>query len=107
VIYTPSVTANRKVMQLNSKIDLRAAGGVPPLRQIYRIIPEERQGGVGVSWFVPNFTAHGELLGNDPRFDEFMEQAERLDALYPSIKVVGGEEIDDHVPHAGASNAAF
>jgi hypothetical protein len=37
----------------------------------------------------------------------YLAQAERLEALYPSIKVVGAEEIDDHVPHAGASNAAF
>jgi hypothetical protein len=95
-------------MQLNSKIDLRAAAGVPPLRQIYRIIPEERNAGQAVSWFVPNFTAAGELLEKDPRFDEFMTQAERLSELYPAIKVVGGgEEIDDHVPHAGASNAAY
>jgi len=107
VIYVPSVTANRKVMQLNSKIDLRAAAGIPPLRQIYRIVPEERNAGQAVSWFVPNFTAAGELDVEDERFEEFMEQAGRLEALYPSIKVVGGEEIDDHVPHAGASNAAF
>jgi|GEM_PF-7064268 len=107
VIYTPSVTANRKIMQLNSKVDLRAAAGVPPLRQIYRIVPEERQGGLGVSWFVPNFTAFGEIPEGDERFEEYMAQAERLEALYPSIKVVGAEEIDDHVPHAGASNAAF
>jgi hypothetical protein len=107
VIYTGSVTANRKIMQLNSKIDLRAAAGVPPLRQIYRIIPEERNAGQAVSWFVPNFTAAGELLEKDPRFDEFMTQAERLSELYPAIKVIGGEEIDDHVPHAGASNAAY
>jgi len=107
VIYVPSVTANRKVMQLNSKIDLRAAAGIPPLRQIYRIVPEERNAGQAVSWFVPNFTAAGELDVEDERFEEFMEQAGRLEALYPSIKVVGGEEIDDHVPHAGTSNAAF
>ena len=109
VIYTGSVTANRKIMQLNSKIDLRAASGTPPLRQIYKVWPEERQGGAGISWFVPNFTAAGELPKDDKRFDEFMAQAERLDALYPSLKVVGGEAegLDDSIPHAGASNAAY
>ena len=108
VIYTGSVTANRKIMQLNSKIDLRAAGGIEPLRQIYRLWPEERQGGQGISWFVPNFTAAGELSRSDPAFAEFMAQAERLDALYPSIKVVGGDDqMDDSIPHAGAANAAF
>jgi len=107
VIYTGSVTANRKIMQLNSKIDLRAAAGVPPLRQIYRITAEERQGGQGISWFVPNFTAAGEIP-DGPEFDEFMSQAERLDALYPSIKVIGSDGIDDQIPdRAGASNAAY
>ncbi len=107
VIYTGSVTANRKIMQLNSKIDLRMAAGVPPLRQIYRMIPEERNAGQAVSWFVPNFTAAGEIPADDARVQEFLAQAEQLETLYPSIKVVGGEEIDDHVPHAGAANAAF
>jgi hypothetical protein len=108
VIYTGSLTANRKIMQLNSKIDLRAAGGVAPLRQIYRLTAEERQGGQGISWFVPNFTAAGELPGDDPRVEEYFSQAERLDALYPSLKVVGaGEEMDDQIPSAGASNAAY
>jgi hypothetical protein len=106
VIYTGSLTANRKIMQLNSKIDLRAAAGTPPLRQIYRMIPEERNAGQAVSWFVPNFTAAGEIPEGQ-LFEEFMEQAERLDSLYPSIKVVGGGELDDQIPHAGASNAAF
>ena len=107
VIYTGSVTANRKIMQLNSKIDIRASGGVEPLRQLYIMTPEERQGGQGISWFVPNFTAAGELSVTDPLFDEFMSQAERLDRLYPSIKVVGGEELDDQIPAAGSSNAKF
>ena len=107
VIYTGSVTANRKIMQLNSKIDIRASGGVEPLRQIYIMTAEERQGGQGISWFVPNFAPGGHLEPNDPLFDEFMSQAERLEHLYPSIKVVGGEELDDQIPSAGAANAAF
>jgi hypothetical protein len=105
VIFTPSVTGNRKIMQLNTKIELRASK-VEPLRQIYTVSTEERSGGQGISWFVPNFTASGELAPDDPRVDEFLAQAERLDALYPSIKVVGNE-VDDEVPHAGAANAAF
>jgi hypothetical protein len=107
VIYTGSVTANKKIMQLNSKIELRAAQGINPLAQVYRMWPEERQGGQGISWFVPNFTADGQLPDGDPRIEEFTAQAERLDALYPSIKVVGGGDLDDSIPHAGASNAAF
>jgi hypothetical protein len=107
VIYTGSVTANRKIMQLNSKIDLRAAGGVAPLRQIYRVTAEEKQGGAGISWFVPNFSANGDLPEDDPQVAEFYTQAERLDALYPSIKVVGGDDDEDSIPAAGASNAAY
>jgi hypothetical protein len=108
VIYTGSVTANRKIMQLNSKIDIRASGGVEPLRQVYIMTAEERQGGQGISWFVPNFAPGGQLAQDDPLFDEFMSQAERLEHLYPSIKVVGGEtELDDQIPSAGASNAAY
>jgi hypothetical protein len=107
IIYSGSVSTNKKIMQLNSKIDIRAAGGVEPLRQIYRLTPEERQGQQGGNWFVPNFTAAGELEPDDPRFDEFMAQAERLDQLYPSIKVVGAEDLDDEIPVAGANNRAF
>jgi len=107
IIYSGSVSTNKKIMQLNSKIDLRAAAGVEPLRQIYRLTTEERQGPQGGNWFVPNFTAAGELAEDDPRFEEFMAQAERLNELYPSIKVVGVEDLDDEIPAAGANNAAF
>jgi len=107
IIYSGSVSTNKKIMQLNSKIDLRAAAGVEPLRQIYRLTTEERQGPQGGNWFVPNFTAAGELPEDDPRFEEFMAQAERLNELYPSIKVVGVEDLDDEIPAAGANNAAF
>ena len=108
IIYSGSVSTNKKIMQLNSKIDLRAAAGVEPLRQIYRLTTEERQGPQGGNWFVPNFTAAGELSEDDPRAEEFFTQAERLNELYPSIKVVGAtEDLDDEIPAAGANNAAF
>ena len=68
-------------MQLNSKIDIRASGGVEPLRQIYVMTPEERQGGQGISWFVPNFTAAASSTRTIRRFDEFMAQAERLSSF--------------------------
>ena len=108
VIYTGTVTTNRKIRELNSKIDLRALGGVPPLRQIYKLTPEEKQGSQGGIWFIPNFAPNGELAEDDPRFEEFLTQGERLNELYPSIKVVGGAEgLDDEIPAAGANNAAF
>jgi len=107
VIYTGSVTTNRKIRELNSKVDLRALGGVEPLRQIYTLSAEEKQGAQGGIWYVPNFAPNGELPEGDPRFDEYMAQAERLDALYPSIKAVGAEPLDDEIPAAGANNRAF
>jgi hypothetical protein len=107
ILYSGSVSTNKKIMQLNSKIDLRMAAGVEPVRQIYRLTTEERQGPQGGNWFVPNFTAAGELPEDDPRVEEFFLQAERLNELYPSIKVVGVQELDDEIPTAGATNAAF
>ena len=108
VIYTGTVTTNKKIRELNSKIDLRSLGGVEPLRQIYKLTSEERQGAQGGTWFIPNFAPNGELDEDDPRFDEFLAQGERLNELYPSIKVVGGSEpLDDEIPSAGASNRAF
>jgi len=83
------------------------AAGVEPVRQIYRLTTEERQGPQGGNWFVPNFTAAGELPEDDPRVEEFFQQAERLNELYPSIKVVGVQDLDDEIPAAGANNAAF
>ena len=90
-----SVTANRKIMQLNSKIDIRASGGIEPLRQVYDHAVEERQGGQGMSWFVPTFNAAGELAEDDPLFDEFMSQAERSRPALPCDQGRRRQELDD------------
>jgi hypothetical protein len=108
VIYSGSVMTNKKIMQLNTKIDLRAAGGVEPLRQIYKLTSEEKTGQQGGNWFIPNFTSAGQLAPDDPRFEEFLSQAERLQALYPTIKIIGNEDVvdADDLSLAGASNPA-
>ena len=109
VIYSGSVMTNKKIMQLNTKIDLRAAGGVEPLRQIYRLTSEEKTGTQGGNWFIPNFTAAGQLAEDDPLFEEFLAQAERLQALYPTIKIIGQDDVvdADDLSLAGANNPAF
>jgi hypothetical protein len=105
-IYIPSKMARKAVMRLNSRIDARMAK-TPPLKQLFSISAVEKSGrSPGISWFEPDFSSAGEL--DDPELYEVIKaEAHRFAQHYHSIQVVGGDKLDDEVPHAGAANAAF
>jgi hypothetical protein len=106
VVYVPSRTGNIEVERLNTKVEVRAANGVPPRRQLFKLNCYERSSSPTISWFVPRWTAAGPL--EDEKLAAACEaEAERLSSLFQHIVVVGGEEMDDHIPQAGATNVAY
>jgi hypothetical protein len=105
-IYVPSKMARRQIMKLNSKIDARM-NTTPPLKQLFSIEAIEKSGRQpGVSWYEPSFNAAGELPDGE-LYEQIKAEAHRFAKHYNAIKVVGDDKLDDEVPHAGASNAAF
>ena len=97
--------ARKQIMQLNSKIDARM-DTTPPLKQLFSIKAVEKAGRQpGISWYEPSFNAAGELPDGE-LYERIKAEAHRLAQHYDSIKVVG-DKLDDEIPQAGASNAAF
>ena len=101
IIYSGSVSTNNKIKQLNSKIDLRAAAGVEPLRQIYRLTPEERIGQQGVTGSFPTSARPASCLKTILASTSSWHRQRGSMPLYPSIKVVGGGAIGRRDPHSG------